>query len=240
MGGGTGLNMQIANFGLPQDPSVIPASDRLRVASFLRKKHDFPKKICVRSGESGIGQTLVCVLLAERLRAKGQRVLIIDLSDDDQFLRAFGMFSDHDPEIKLTCSIGPNDHQVIWFKPEQLFYDGLFPQCTGVLEQISRMAIGYDIVIVDCNGINGFEPLDKLLPAFDTDHVLVTTPDKQSVIETYGLLKRGWVEEAFLRNPKILVNRVQDVAEGDAAFRGLAGTAKKFLKCGVESVGSVS
>jgi flagellar biosynthesis protein FlhG len=87
-----------------------------------------------------------------------------------------------------------------------------------------------DLLVIDT-------PVQALAPAVAaSDLILVTTPDAQSLMHTYSIIKR-LAAHGGQRRGFVLVNRAASAAQARRIFGNLARTAEDFLGVAVQYLG---
>ncbi len=197
------------------------------------------KVIGIASGKGGTGKTTFTINLAINLKRRDLRVLILDAD--------FGLANDHlllgiqphgDIEDVLTGRKGIRD--VILEGPEgvHLIPGGMGSSHLSNLENYDVQALArdlgvlepdYDVILIDLAAGISPQILRLLSPVHEV--ILVTNPEVTALIDAYGLVKcvSGNGEKKGVEI-QVVLNRVKDKEEGEAALKKLRHTIQKHLK----------
>lgn len=197
--------------------------------------------VLVTGGKGGVGKTTVAANLGVELARNGHRVLLADLD--------VGLANLHmllgvtiDATLDDVLNDGADPHACVVEGPGgvhllparggdermgELSADRL-ERLAGAIEDVGE---GYDVVVADSAA--GIGP-DVLRFASDADRVLVvTTPEVAALTDAYGLIKAldqfGTRAGSDVPTPEVVVNRANDVAEGQAIARKLRSICERFL-----------
>lgn len=196
------------------------------------------KVIAIASGKGGTGKTTFTTNLAIALSRHGAKVLIVDAD--------FGLANDH---LLLGLETQGDIGDVLAGRKalRDILLTGpggirLLPGGNGssrlsnlegyeiatLAREMACLEPEFDIVLVDLAA--GISPanLHWLLPAHET--IIVTNPEITALIDAYGLLKCLTQENPERASDlQIVLNRVRDEAEAQAALRRLRGVIAKHL-----------
>ncbi|MFH1129798.1 MAG: MinD/ParA family protein [Pseudomonadota bacterium] len=194
------------------------------------------KTISITSGKGGVGKSIVSVNLGLALAKDGKRVLLFDA---DLSLANIDILFGLNCEYNLSDVIaGSKEIDEILIEP----VPGLkvLPASSGVLKlarldqaQLVRIAIAlqelakdFDTLLIDTGaGLN--EPV--LFFNSSVDEVLVvTTPDPTAMTDAYALIKI-LNSNYELKSAVVLVNQVENTAEGAHVFHRLKSVCRKYL-----------
>ena len=212
-----------------------------RIYELQRLSHspvDGMKKIVAfTSGKGGTGKTFLSLNIAYLLAEKNKRVLYIDL---DPNLSNSSIMINHVPGLTIYD----------FFKKKKLFSEVITEYTTNLhfifgssgktdfplidkshiaflFDQIRLFADRYDIVILDTASGAGDEVIDIILNA--DVNVIVTNPEPTAVMDAYVMIKL-LNKNRYNKRKYILVNRCNNLEEGNTTFYNLSSAAGHFLK----------
>ncbi len=215
-----------------------------RLRELARKQTRSALVVAVASGKGGVGKSTVAVNLSICLASEGLRVTLVDV---DLGLANADLLLDIQPRYTLAHVLSGERtlEEIVQEGPEGIqFIPGAsgIPECAdlsdferrSLLDQLKKLEISTDIVVLDCGAGISRNVLGFALAA---DVVLViTTPQPPAVTDAYALIK-ALHRDAFRGRIGLLVNLVQRKAEGQDVFRRLSGVAQRFLGCSVADFG---
>ncbi len=202
-------------------------------------------KAAITGGKGGVGKTSIALRMAQELGAAGNRVLLIDCDTNLS-----------NTAIKLGLPVQDTFFQLLSAQKtfaecvvRQGHFD-LLPACNGSLELFeSRLCLDeiimdvvsshedeYDWVLLDCPAGLGRESLT--LSAWCDHRVLVVTPDKSSITDSYSLVKI-LATRYGVRENHLLVNMVQGERQFQKVVMTLSETIENFLGCRTSVLGSL-
>lgn len=208
-------------------------------------KQERAKTISITGGKGGVGKTSVSIKLAKMLAKSGQRVLLIDCD-----------YNLSNTSVKLGIPLQTNFQKFI--NGEISFSDCLYKRgnfhllsgCNGNLEvfdhpfDLSRVIIEilcryenqYDCILLDCPAGLGREALT--LNAYSDQRIVVVTPDKSSITDSYSLIKilnqRYGINENHL-----LVNKTSNDNQFARIVKTMSDTVNQFLNCHLRILGKI-
>lgn len=206
--------------------------------------------ITVTSGKGGVGKSNTAINLAIQFRKMGQRVIILDadfgLANIEIMFGAIPTYNLGDliyqgKNIKEIITWGPMNVGFISggsgiagmanLSKEYLFY---------IIQNLAELDAIADTVIVDTGAGISDAVLEFLVASGEI--ILVTTPEPTSITDSYSLLK------ALNRHPrfspqasqiKVIGNKVEREAEGQALFNKLNAVVTRYLKLPIIYLGAV-
>ena len=202
--------------------------------------------IVVGSGKGGVGKSIVSILLATALAARGHRMLLVD---GDQNLGNLHVLLDRPAgapmESLLHGDTMPPDLVVhvaenLWLLPavsgaESL--QALDPLGRARLHhRMSDVFSDFDLVVVDAGA--GLDGVIRVAAGHATRLLVVTAPEPTALTDAYALLKLVHLQNRELP-VDVLVNRCSHAEEGRRAHARLATACGLFLKRGVRYVGAL-
>ncbi|MGB0454050.1 MAG: AAA family ATPase [Bacteriovoracaceae bacterium] len=222
------------------------SEENQRVAPIRNLYSQQAKTIAFTSGKGGVGKTTCSLKFAEQLQDEGYRVLLIDcdfnLSNTGVKLNVFHDKTLIDADLEgedleslvykdWTCDIifAGNGHSNFYKNEEQSFTN-------LVLKAIKRFESNYDYIILDCPA--GCSKGILSLCAYCDERVVVVTPDKSSLTDSYSIIKLLKTIHGTSRN-YLLLNKVQGQRQKEKIENSLINTGKKFLDVELTSIGDV-
>ena len=206
--------------------------------------------ITVTSGKGGVGKSNTAINLAIWLRQMGQRVIILDA---DFGLANIEVMFGAVPQHNLGDLIyqGKNIKEIITWGPGEV---GFISGGSGIvgLSNLSRDYLMYviqnlaeldsiaDVVIVDTGAGIADAVLEFLVASGEI--LLVTTPEPTSITDSYSLLKSLNRHPRFsgeMSQIKVIANKVDGEAEGEALFSKLNAVVERYLKLPVSYLGTI-
>ncbi len=202
--------------------------------------------ISITGGKGGVGKTSIALKMAKMLAGNGHRVLLIDCDTNLS-----------NTAVKLGLPLSDNFMDLVTAKKsfeECLHVDGnfhLLSACNGNLElferdiEFDRLLIDvisthekdYDFVLLDCPA--GLSKTSLTLNAYSDKRIVVVTPDRSSITDSYSLIKilntRFGVNENHL-----LVNKVSSLSQYQRMVRTLGETVDNFLTARLRVLGYVA
>jgi flagellar biosynthesis protein FlhG len=220
----------LQSFSTPNSPEVSRKKQSLDSFSPCRK-------VSVTGGKGGVGKTSVALKMARELAHSGARTLLIDCD-----------FNLSNTAIKLGLPLGNHFEQLLSAEKsfeECLIQQGnfhLLPACNGSEEVFSSRLrfediIGdilrsheheYDWILLDCPAGLSREALS--LNALCDQRIVVVTPDKSSVTDSYSLIKLLHSRFGVTEN-HLLVNMYQNDRQFQKVVLTLTETVRNFLGC---------
>lgn len=194
-------------------------------------------KISITGGKGGVGKTSVSLRMAQELGTLGHRVLLIDC-DTNLSNTAIKLGLPLDDTFFKLLSAEKSFEECVVHRPG---FD-LLPACNGSVELFeSRLALDeiiidivsshedeYDFVLLDCPAGLGRDSLT--LNAWCDHRLVVVTPDKSSITDSYSLVKV--LNQRFgIRENHLLVNMVQNERQFQKVVLTLSETIENFLGC---------
>ena len=206
--------------------------------------------ITVTSGKGGVGKSNTAINLAIQFRKMGQRVIILDADFGLANIEImFGTVPKHN-----FCDLiyqGKNIKEIITWGPMEV---GFISGGSGIagLSNLSREYLTYiiqslaeldaiaDIVIVDTGAGISDAVLEFLVASGEI--LVVTTPERTSITDSYSLLKELKRHPRFSEKAsqvKVIANKVDSQNEGQALFNKLNAVVSRYLKLPITYLGAV-
>ncbi len=202
--------------------------------------------ICVTSGKGGVGKTNFTINLGMELSKLGQRVVIIDadlgLANIDVILGTVPKYTlldiiHSDKSIEEVIMNGPNNIQIISGGSGVLELVDMPPaSIQSLIEKFDSINNYADIILIDTGAGLSSSVLSFVLSAQEV--IVVTTPEPTSITDAYAMIKTINLKEKN-KKIKVIINRVENITEGDIAFEKLSNAAKRFLSMELEKLGYV-
>jgi MinD-like ATPase involved in chromosome partitioning or flagellar assembly len=201
--------------------------------------------ISLTGGRAGVGKTAICVALAERLAAAGQRVCVLALIRDaalagiSQEIAEASTFSDTlsgkgcggSPLLSLPqgydLALGADtDSWLRWLSPDRM---------EAFTERLKELD-DYDFVLVDAG--TGLSQNQLAFSLACPELLVVLTPEPAVLADTYTLLKLLYAEQ-YAGTIGVLVNKSPDLAEGRQTFDRFGQIAGHYLDLDMRLTGVV-
>lgn len=204
------------------------------------------KVICVTSGKGGVGKSNFTINLGMELIQLGKRVLIIDadlgLANIDVILGTVPKYTLLDiihgnRSIEEVIATGPNGIQLISGGSGVLeLVDMPSDTIQQLIEKFALINTYADIILIDTGAGLSSSVISFVLAAQDI--IIVTTPEPTSITDAYAMIKTINLQEKN-KKLKVIVNRVENIAEGDSTFEKLNNASNRFLSLNLQSLGYV-
>ncbi|MFP5457898.1 MAG: MinD/ParA family protein [Bacteriovoracia bacterium] len=202
-------------------------------------------KVSITGGKGGVGKTSVALRMARELAGMGQRVLLIDC-DTNLSNTAIKLGLPLDDMFWKLLSAEKQFHECVIRRQG---FD-LLPACNGSVEIFeSRLAFDeviidiisaheheYDWVLLDCPA--GLSRESLTLNAWCDHRVVVVTPDKSSITDSYSLVKILQSRYGIKEN-HLLVNMIQNDRQFQKVVMTLSETIENFLGCRTHVLGGL-
>ena len=206
--------------------------------------------ITVTSGKGGVGKSNTSINLAIWFKRMGQRVIILDADFGLANIEImFGTVPRHN-----LCDLlyqGKSITDIITWGPGEV---GFISGGSGIvgLSNLSREYLGYivqnlaqldalaDVIIIDTGAGISDAVLEFLVASGEI--LLVTTPEPTSITDSYSLLKALARHSRFSpenSQVKMIANKVENAAEGQALYNKLNAVVARYLKLPVGYLGAV-
>lgn len=215
-----------------------------RPAQLIQRLHT-ARKVSITGGKGGVGKTSVALRMARDLGAMGQKVLLIDCDTNlSNTAIKLGLPLD-DSFFKLLSAEKSFEECVI----HREHFD-LLPACNGNVELFeSRLALdeiiidvisahedSYDWILLDCPA--GLDRVSLTLNAWCDHRVIVVTPDKSSITDSYSLVKV--LQNRFgIKENHLLVNMIQNDRQFQKVVMTLSETIENYLGCRTHVLGGL-
>ena len=206
--------------------------------------------ITVTSGKGGVGKSNTSINLALQFRKMGQRVIILDA---DFGLANIEIMFGTVPKHNLCDLIyqGKNIKDIItWGAGDVGFISGgsgivgmanlSRGYLTYIIQNLAQLDAIADVIIIDTGAGISDAVLEFLVASGEI--LLVTTPEPTSITDSYSLLKALNRHPRFSQEAsqiKVIANRVNRVAEGEALFQKLEAVVSKYLKLPISYLGAI-
>ena len=203
------------------------------------------RKISFISGKGGVGKTSIAVKMSCLLSQWGHRVLLFDCD-----------YNLSNGVVKLGLPINENFYSLV--SSERSFQDCLYKEgnlhilsgCNGnleifekglefekiVMDIIASHESEYDYIVLDCAAGLGKDMM--ALGAYCDDRVIVVTPDKSSLTDSYSLIKILGKKYKVMDN-YLLVNKVSSLQQYKRIVKSMCETVERFLSGHLHILGSI-
>lgn len=207
--------------------------------------HQVSTTISITGGKGGVGKTSVSLKLAKELSHRGNRVLLIDCD-----------YNLSNTSIKLGLPVSNTFYSLVSAEKsfdECLYKDGdfhLLSACNGsielfdsnfrleevVIDIISEHENEYDYILLDCPA--GLLRETLTLNAYCDKRILVVTPDRASITDSYSLIKI--LSQRFgIKENHLLVNMVNTSFQFEKVVKTLSETVENFLGGRTQILGAI-
>lgn len=222
--------------------SIIKAKQNTRVP--------LARVITVTSGKGGVGKSNTSINLAIQFRKMGQRVIILDA---DFGLANIEIMFGTVPKYNLCDLIyqGKGIREIIsWGAGEVGFISGgsgivgmsnlTKEHLNCIIHNLAQLDTIADVIIIDTGAGISDAVMEFLLASGEI--ILVTTPEPTSITDSYSLLKALNSHPRYSKDSmqiKLIANRVNKIADGDALFHKLQAVVNRYLKVPITYLGAV-
>lgn len=201
--------------------------------------------ISITGGKGGVGKTSVSLKLAKELANQGSKVLLIDCD-----------YNLSNTAIKLGLPVTNTFYSLVSAQKsfeECLHIDGNFHLLSGCngsvdlfdtefkLEQIIIDVIHeheneYDFILLDCPA--GLLRETLTLNAYCDKRIVVVTPDRASITDSYSLIKV--LSHKFgIKENHLLINMYSTTSQFEKVVKTLSETVENFLGCRTQILGGI-
>lgn len=201
--------------------------------------------LCVTGGKGGVGKTSISLKLAKELSHAGNRVLLIDCD-----------YNLSNTAIKLGLPITNTFFSLVSAQKsfeECLHREGnfhLLSACNGsmelfnadfkleevIIDIMSEHSEDYDFILLDCPA--GLQKDSLMLSAYCDMRVVVVTPDRASITDSYSLIKVLGQQHGIKEN-HLLVNKYSNQSQFSRVVKTMSETVENFLGCRTHILGGV-
>ncbi len=211
-----------------------------------------PKLIAVTGAKGGVGTTTVAVNLAAVLAASGQRVVLVDADVNGPDAAELCHMPAASSEIGRRLSPDDFAHQspladvlamrqsvceslrtgplglelLLGGSPGQSVIDWTSAGQNRLIDQLMELGERADMVLLDVG--NGLSRTTHRFWQVADEVILVTTAEDVAIMDAYATIK-NFLGSASIAQPRIVVNRVVDLAAAHAAARRLSQACQRFL-----------
>lgn len=216
--------------------SFTSEQSRLSPSSHLSNREFRPcRKISITGGKGGVGKTSIALKAAQELARSGHRTLLIDCDSNlSNTAIKLGLPVDNKFEKLLSAEISFEECLI------QRGNFHLLPACNGSLELfenklhldeiiidiISSHEHEYDFILLDCPAGLGKESM--ILSAYCDHRIVIVTPDRSSITDSYSLIKL--LSQRFgIQENHLIVNMYQSEKQYQRVAQTLSETIDNFL-----------
>lgn len=202
------------------------------------------KTICFLSGKGGVGKTTCSLKFAQDLAMSGQRVLLIDC-DFNLSNTGVKLSIVHDKNLVEINKGEDNYHDFIYTDWDcDLLFAGngslkYFDRSESeylevVLDAVQKLEKQYDTIVLDLPA--GCSKTTLSLSSYCDQRIIVVTPDKSSLTDSYSVIKLLNKIYGVGRN-EILINKIQNNRQANKVSNSLIETANRFLNVDIKLLG---
>lgn len=201
--------------------------------------------ISITGGKGGVGKTSVSLKLAKDLSEKGHKVLLIDcdynlsntaiklgLPITNTFFDLVSARKDFD-----DCLYKDNNFHLLSACNGSIdLFDSSFKLEEIIIDIITEHESEYDYILLDCPA--GILRETLTLNAYCDKRVVVVTPDKASITDSYSLVKV--LSQKFgIKENHLLVNMYSSQKQFQKVVTTLSETIENFLNCRTQILGGI-
>ncbi|MBP5151910.1 MAG: MinD/ParA family protein, partial [Lachnospiraceae bacterium] len=206
--------------------------------------------ITVTSGKGGVGKSNTSLNLAIQFRKMGQRVIILDADFGLANIEVmFGAVPKHNLADLIYQGVSIKDI-ITWGPMEVGFISGGSgiasmsnlhrDHLTYIIQNLAQLDAITDIIIVDTGAGISDAVLEFLVASGEI--LVVTTPEPTSITDSYSLIKALARHKRFSTENsqiKVIANKVENSAEGQALYNKLNAVVARYLKLPLNYLGAV-
>ncbi len=228
--------------------SSFNSSYQSEINALISTKKEKPKKVttlAITGGKGGVGKTSISLKLAKELSVQGFKTLLVDCD-----------YNLSNTAIKLGLPVNNTFYSLVSAEKdfaECIYQDGnfhLLSACNGDLNLFDAK-LRIEEIIIDIINVHGkdfdFILLDSpaglsreslTLNAYCDKRIVVVTPDRASITDSYSLVKV--LSKKFgINENHLLINMVQSKSQFEKVVSTLSETIENFLGCRTKILGSV-
>ena len=203
------------------------------------------KTIAITSGKGGVGKTSIAVAIAIALARSGNTVTLLDadlgLANVNVILGIIPKYNLYHvikgkKKLKDIIIDVPEGFRIIAGASGFHQLANLDVKQRGEFIEAIAELDGDDYMIID-TGAGISQNVLSFLGASD-DVIVITTPEPTAITDAYGIIK-SIASQSPDKPVRLVVNRVQSVAEGKRVAQRVINIAGQFLNIKVESLGFV-
>lgn len=219
-----------------------------QIQAVLSQKKDYPSKtikVSITGGKGGVGKTSMSLKMAKELAKTGFKVLLIDCD-----------YNLSNTAIKLGLPVENTFYSLLTaqrtfeeclYKEESFdllaacngnldFFESNFRMEEFIIDILNAHQDDYDFVLLDCPA--GLTREALILNAYSDHRIVVVTPDKSSITDSYSLIKVLSAKYGVKEN-HLLVNQYETVGQYEKVVKTLSETVENFLGCRTHILGGI-
>lgn len=206
--------------------------DRLRIFSVI-------------SNSDNVGKTNYIMNLAVKFRKNGENVLVMDATGDSENLSNYinlssiGIIDDNLESfnnIQDQIIMGPEGIDILLGAENLIGIKTLTKEKQNQALYKIKFFNKYDVIIIDNKA--GFNNDLLCFLNFTNEIILISTPDIENILSTYGLIK-VLASNKIKSDMNIVINKTKSSEEGLETFRKLENTSNRFLNIKLVSLGNL-
>ncbi|ARE87842.1 MinD/ParA family protein [Clostridium formicaceticum] len=211
------------------------------------EKQHHARVICITSGKGGVGKTNFTANLAIALSKQDKRVVVIDadlgLANVDVMLGVIPKYTlldvvKNNKNIIEIMNTGPNGIKIISGGSGILDLVDMSDEDLNILiNQLNKINDYADIILIDTGAGLSKSVVSFVLAASEV--IVVTTAEPTSLTDAYAMIKTIGLQDKN-KNIKVVINRVENINEGNVAFQKLKNAAEKFLDLEIQKLGFIA
>lgn len=210
-----------------------------------KAKNNKTVTVSITGGKGGVGKTSISLKMAKELARAGHKTLLIDCD-----------YNLANTALKLGLPIQNTFYDLVTAqKPfnECLYKDGhfhLLSACNGsielfetqlkleeiIIDIINTHESEYDFILLDCPAGVNREALT--LNAYCDQRIIIVTPDKSSITDSYSLVKI--LNSKFgVKENQLLVNKYRSASQYEKVVKVMSETIENFLNVRTQILGGI-
>lgn len=201
--------------------------------------------VTITGGKGGVGKTSVSLKLAKSLSASKKKVLLIDcdynLSNTSIKLglpvtNSFYSLLSSEKSFEECLYKDKNFHLLSACNGSLELFDSHFKMEDFIIDIINAHEEEYDYILLDCPA--GLSKESLILSSYTDHRIVVVTPDKASITDSYSLMKVLSMKYGIKEN-HLLVNMYHNENQLNKVVKTLSETVENFLNARTHILGGI-
>ncbi len=212
--------------------------------SDLPVKKIIAETIAITGGKGGVGKTSTALKMAKVL-SENKKVLLIDCDhnlSNTAIKLGVSLNNDFLSLVKLKKSFDQcivkngNFHLLAGCSGDLELLDSTVDLAKLIVSIIAQKENNYDYILLDCPA--GLATSSLLVSAYCKHRIIVLTPDKSSITDSYSLVKILNSKYGVTEN-HLLVNKTESFSQYRRVIKTFSETVENFLGCRTNILGGV-